>query len=104
VKNARTSPKLKHQNTYQQNIKRLITVINKNKTKTYMKKERKNLWSEVHKINWRRKLYNASPYHTDVQPIPPTLSSSKLHTPLEGYFAILCRIAGFEGSSYECGS
>jgi hypothetical protein len=49
-----------------------------------MKKERKNLWSEVQKINWKRKLYNAFPYHTDVQPIPSTLSFSKLHTPLEG--------------------
>jgi hypothetical protein len=54
---------------------------------------------EVHKINWRRKLYNASPYHTDVQPIPSTPSSSKLHTLLEEYFAILCRIACFKGSS-----
>jgi hypothetical protein len=63
-----------------------------------MKKERKNLWSEVQKINWRRKLYNAFPYHIDAQPIPSTLSSSKLHTLLEGYFAILCRIASFKGS------
>jgi hypothetical protein len=47
-----------------------------------MKKERKNL-SDLQKINWRRKLYNAFPYHTDAQPIPSTLSSSKLHTPLE---------------------
>jgi hypothetical protein len=64
-----------------------------------MKKERKKLWSEVQKINWRRKLYNASPYHTNIQPIPSTPSSSKLHTPLEGYFSILCRIAYFEGYS-----
>jgi hypothetical protein len=63
-----------------------------------MKKERKNLSSEVQKINWRRKFYNAFPYYTDVQPIPSTISSSKLHTPLEGYFAILCRISCFEGS------
>jgi hypothetical protein len=48
-----------------------------------MKKERKKMWSEVQKINWRGKLYSASPYHIDVQPIPSTLSSSILHTPLE---------------------
>jgi hypothetical protein len=76
--------------------------MTKNKTKKknhVMKKERKNLWSEVQKRNWKRKLYSTSPYHTDVQPIPSTLSSSKLHTLLEGYFSILCRIACFEGSS-----
>jgi hypothetical protein len=64
-----------------------------------MKKERKNLWSEVQKVNWRRKLYSTFPYHIDVQPIPSTPSSSKLHTLLAGYFAILCRIAYFDGSS-----
>jgi hypothetical protein len=41
-----------------------------------MKKKRKKMWSEVQKINWRRKLYSASPYHIDVQPIPSTPSSS----------------------------
>jgi hypothetical protein len=32
---------------------------------------------------WWRKLYSAFPYHTDVQSIPSTPSSSKLHTRLE---------------------
>jgi hypothetical protein len=61
-----------------------------------MKKECKKKCSEVQKINWRRKLYGASPYHTDVQSIPSTPSSSKLYIPLEGYFTILYRIAYFE--------
>jgi hypothetical protein len=33
-----------------------------------MKKERKNLWSEGQKINWRRKLYSASPITNPFHP------------------------------------
>jgi hypothetical protein len=106
VKKARASPKLKHEYTCHKltanfltetNIKKLITVRNKNKiTRNQLKKMKEIKCTK----NKREKKIYAFPDHVDVQPIPSTLSSLEFDIPLKECVAILGgQLTCFEGSS-----